>query len=164
MSEEEKTEKTTMKESELIKLIKDTQEEGLKEFAKKELGEKVDILLNEQKEAFGVYAKDQLKEQMQDVLSKYKVDPDIKEADEKTSQFKSFGDFLLSIRKFRINRDLDERLAFIDKDGKLAKTAGHMEIGEDSQGGYGPNAHLKPDHMLETPKALNTTNVIALRM
>jgi len=136
MGETENTEKTTMKESELHKLIEDKTKEGLKEFAEKEVAEKVDILLKEQKESFGSYAKDQLKEQMQDLLSKHKLDPDIKEADEKGTKFKSFGDFLTSIRKFRVNRDLDPRLAFIDKDGKLAKTAGHMEIGEDSQGGF----------------------------
>lgn len=138
MSEEnvENTEKVTMKESELRQLIDDETQKGLKEFAEKELGEKIEILLNERKEVFGEYAKDQLKEQMQDLLSKYKLDPEVEKAEEKASKFTSFGDFLTAIRKFRVNRDLDERLAFIDNDGKLAKTAGHMEIGEDSQGGF----------------------------
>jgi len=133
---EEKTEKVTMKESELNQLIADKTKEGLKEFAEKEIGEKVDILLKEQKESFGEYAKDQLKEQMQDLVSKFKIDPAVVEAEKKGTKFKSFGDFLLSIRNFRVNRSLDERLAFIDKDGKVEKTAGHMEIGEDSQGGF----------------------------
>lgn len=132
---EENTEKTTMKESELKQFISDETKKGLKEFAEKEVGEKIDILLNEQKESFGTYAKDQLKEQMQDLLSKYKLDPDIEKA-EKENKFKSFGDFLTSIRRFRFNRDLDPRLAFINEEGKLEKTAGHMEIGEDSQGGF----------------------------
>ncbi len=40
------------------------------------------------------------------------------------------------------------------------KTAGEgMEEGTDSEGGYGLNAHLKLDHMLETPKVLMTTEV-----
>ena len=132
----EKTEKVVMKESELNQLIATKTKEGLKEFAEKEIGEKVDILLKEQKESFGEYAKDELKEQFQDLVSKFKIDPAIAEAEEKGTKFKSLGDFLLSIRKFRVNRDLDDRLAFIGKDGKVDKTAGHMEIGEDSQGGF----------------------------
>lgn len=134
--EKETTEKVTMKESELNQLIETKTKEGLKEFAEKEIGEKIDILLAEQKKTFGEYAKDELKEQFQDLVSKFKIDPAIAEADEKGTKFKSFGDFLTAIRNFRVNRSLDERLAFIDKDGKVEKTAGHMEIGEDSQGGF----------------------------
>lgn len=135
--DEEKTEKVIMKESELNQLIADKTKEGLKEFAEKDLAEKVDILLEEQKKAFGEYTKDVLKEQMQDLVSKFKIDPAIEEAEKKGTKFKSFGDFLVSIRNFRVNRDLDDRLAFIDKDGRIDKTtAGHMEIGEDSQGGF----------------------------
>jgi len=135
METTEKTEKTIMKESELKQVINDQVKEGLKEFAEKEVDEKINILLDEQKKAFGDYVKDQAKEQMQDLLSKYKLDPEVEKVD-KEDRFKSFGDFLSSIRKFRVNRDLDPRLAFIDNDGKLDKTAGHMEIGEDSQGGF----------------------------
>ena len=134
--EKEKTEKVVMKESELNALIEMKTKEGLKEFAEKEVAEKIDILLEERKKSFGEYAKDELKEQFQDMVSKFKIDPAIAEAEEKGTQFKSFGDYLLSIRKFRVNRDLDERLAFIGKDGKIDKTAGHMEIGDDSQGGF----------------------------
>jgi len=136
MENVEKTEKVVMKESELNAFIEDKTKVALKEFAEKEVAEKVDILLAEHKKNFGEYAKDQAKEQMQDLVSKFKLSPEIEEAEEKGTKFKSFGDFLLSIRKFRVNRDLDDRLAFIDKDGRLEKTAGHMEIGEDSQGGF----------------------------
>ena len=73
---------------------------------------------------------------MQDLVSKFKLDPALEEAEEKGTKFKSFGDFLSSIRRFRVNRDLDPRLAFVDNEGKVDKTAGHMEIGEDSQGGF----------------------------
>lgn len=135
MSLEENTEKTTMKESELKQVIQDEVKEGLKKFAEKEVDEKINILLDEQKKAFGDYAKDQAKEQMQDLVSKFKLDPEVEKVD-KEDRFKSFGDFLTSIRKFRVNRDLDPRLALIDNDGKLDKTAGHLEIGEDSQGGF----------------------------
>ncbi len=140
----ENTEKVTMKESELKQVIGNEVKDGLTKFVEKELDEKVTILLDEQKKAFGDYAKDQLKEQFQDLLSKHKIDSDIAEADKKP-KFKSFGDFLLAIRNFRVNRDLDERLAFINKDGKLAKTAGHMEIGEDSQGGFLVPEVYRPD-------------------
>ena len=40
------------------------------------------------------------------------------------------------------------------------KAAGEgLEEGTDSEGGYGLNAHVKLDHMLETPKVLMTTKV-----
>jgi len=139
------TEKVTMKESELTQLIEDKTKNALEKFAEKEVDEKVDILLKEREESLGTYAKDQLKEQMQDLLSKYKIDPALEAAEEKGKRFKSFGDFLLSIRNFRLNRDLDERLAFINKDGKVEKTAGHMEIGEDSQGGFLVPEVYRPD-------------------
>ena len=100
MNEEEKTEKTIMKESELKQLINDETKRGLEEFAKKEVEEKVNILLEEQKKNFGDYAKDQLKEQMQDLLSKYKLDPELEKAEKKGTEFESFGEFLTSIRKF----------------------------------------------------------------
>ena len=136
MSETEKTEKVTMKESELTSMIQDTTKKYLEEFAKKEIDEKVDILLEDQKKNFGEYAKDQAKEQMQDLVSKFKVDPEIEKAEEKAEEFKSFGDFLLATRRFRMNRELDPRLSYITDAGKVAKTAGHMEIGDDSQGGF----------------------------
>jgi len=134
--EEEKTEKTTMKESELKQVIQDEVKEGLKEFAKKEVDEKINILLDEQKEAFGDYAKDQAKEQMQDLVTKFKLDPEVKEAEEKAEKFKTFGDFLLAARRFRINRELDPRLSYITGEGNVDKTAGHAVIGDDSQGGF----------------------------
>jgi len=159
METTEKIEKTTMKESELHKLIADKTKEGLKEFAEKEVAEKIDILIKEQKTVFGDYAKDQLKEQMQDLLSKYKVDPALEEAEKKGTKFKSFGDFLTSVRKFRVNRDLDERLAFIDQDGKVDKTAGHMEIGEDSQGGFlVPEVYRADLQMIALENAIVRTN------
>jgi len=94
METTEKTEKVVMKESELNQLIEDKTKDALKEFAEKEVAEKINILLDDQKKVFGDYAKDQLKEQMQDLLSKYKVDPAIEEAEKKGTKFKSFGDFL----------------------------------------------------------------------
>jgi len=156
MSLEEKTEKTTMKESELLKLVEDK----TREFAKKEVDEKMTILLDEQKKVFGEYAKDQLKEQMQDLVSKFKLDPALEEAEKKGTKFKSFGDFLTSIRRFRVNRDLDERLAFVDKDGKVDKgTAGHMEIGEDSQGGFlVPEVYRADLQMIALENAIVRTN------
>ena len=57
MSLEEKTEKTTMKESELRQIIKDETKDGLKEFAEKEVAEKIDILLTEQKKVLATMPK-----------------------------------------------------------------------------------------------------------
>ena len=136
-TEETKTEeKKKLTESELKQIIQNEMKDGLQEFAKKEVGEKIEILLNDTKKTFGEYAKDQAKEQMQDMLSKFKLDPELEKAEKKADQFKSFGDFLLATRKFRVNRELDPRLSYIKDDGKVAKTAGHMEIGDDSQGGF----------------------------
>lgn len=137
-TEEIKTEeKKKLTESELKQIIQNEMKDGLQDFAKKEVGEKIEILLNDTKKTFGDYAKDQAKEQMQDMLSKFKLDPELEKAEKKATKFKSFGDFLLACRKFRVNRDLDNRLSYISDEGKVEKaTAGHMEIGEDSQGGF----------------------------
>lgn len=56
------------------------------------------------------------------------VDPE----EEKRGGFKTFGEYLTSVRRFRANRDMDKRLKWVGE----SKTAGHMEIGEDSQGGF----------------------------
>ena len=47
--------------------------------------------------------------------------------EEKDGGFKSFGEFLVIARKACDGES---------KDSRLIKTAGHMEIGEDSQGGF----------------------------
>jgi len=87
------------------------------------------------------YIKGQLKEQLQDATSKLKEElkpvapePAVAKVEDKTGGFKSLTDFLLSVRKFRINRDLDNRLTYVPAIG--TKTTGHMEIGDDSQGGF----------------------------
>jgi HK97 family phage major capsid protein len=86
------------------------------------------------------YIKDQLAEQLKDATSKLKAelapapDPVLTEAEEKAKQFKSLPDFLVSVRNFRMNRALDPRLTYIPGTG--IKTAGHMEIGDDAQGGF----------------------------
>jgi len=68
------------------------------------------------------------------------------EPEDKTGGFKSFGEYVLAVRKAYNNETLDPRL----------KTAGHFEEGQDSLGGYGLNAHLKSDYMLENAKAIAT--------
>ena len=157
--EEEKKEKVTIKESELTKMIQAETRKGLEEFAKKELDEKIDILLEEQKNNFGEYAKDQTKEQMQDLVSQFKLDPEVQEAEKKAEQFKSFGEFLLATRRFRINRELDQRLSYINNDGKVDKTAGHMEIADDSQGGFlVPEAYRADLQMIALENAIVRPN------
>jgi len=129
------TEKVTMKESQIEALVQEMAEKKVAALLdKQDIGAKIDALLKEQG---GSYLRDQLKEQMADIAKDAKVEDDkIKKADEDAKKFKSFGDFLLSVRRFRMNRELDERLTFITPKGEYVKTAGHMEIGEDSQGGF----------------------------
>lgn len=101
----------------------------IEEKAKKLIGEQVDTAV-----------KGQLKEQLQDATAKLKAelapapDPVTKEAETKAKDFKSFREFLSSVRNFRMNRTLDERLTFLPGTGQ--KTTGHMEIGDDAQGGF----------------------------
>jgi HK97 family phage major capsid protein len=127
------TEKVTMKESQIETLVQEMAEKKLAALLEKQnIEEKVDTLIKAQGDS---YIADQLKEKMADVLKQTKVeDKALKEADENSKAFTSFGDFLLSVRRFRLNRDLDDRLKkqYISD----TKTAGHMEIGEDSQGGF----------------------------
>ena len=131
----EQTEKVTMKESQIEALVQELAEKKLAALMEKQnIEQKLDALIKTQGDS---YLQAQLKEQMADVLKQTKVeDEKLKEADKKSKEFTSFGDFLLSVRRFRVNRDLDDRLTFITKTGDYLKTAGHMEIGEDSQGGF----------------------------
>ena len=85
------------------------------------------------------YLKDQLKEQMQDALNEIKVPNVERDAAEKAGkEFGGLNEFLIAIRNHRLKKEYDPRLGsmFVGKDGKFEKTAGHMEIGEDSQGGF----------------------------
>jgi len=108
-----------MTKEELDKLIKDKTDEILK------------TTLDE-------HIKGQLKEQLADATNKLK--DELKPAGEtiieapSKEKFKSFGDFLIAARNVRVNRTLDPRLSFMP--GTVSKTTGHMEIGEDSQGGF----------------------------
>ena len=126
--------KKAMKESEVQELIEQKVEETA--------AEKINALLEEVKGGLGDYAKDMLQEQVNDALAAIKPDPAIVEADEKASQFKSGGEFLSAVYKARNGRELDNRLTYINSKGEakqvpdVQKTAGHMEIGDDSQGGF----------------------------
>lgn len=107
--------------------------------------EEVDAYLKDKansilKDVADAYIKDQLKEQLTDATIKLKdqlkpagpeVEPKIVD---KKGGFLHFRDFLGSVRNFRMNRTLDERLSFVG--GTIDKTAGHMEIGDDAQGGF----------------------------
>ena len=129
------TEKVTMKESQIEALVQEMAEKKVAAILEKQdIEQKLDALIKTQGDS---YIQAQLKEKMVEVLKQTKVEDEaLKKADQDGKKFKSFGDFLLSVRRFRMNRDLDERLTFITKDGQYVKTAGHIEIGEDSQGGF----------------------------
>jgi len=105
-----------MTKEELDKLIKDKTDEILK------------TTLDE-------HIKGQLKEQLADATKAIlKPAEPIIETVGKKGGFPRFRDFLNSVRNFRMNRTLDERLSYIPATG--IKTAGHMEIGDDAQGGF----------------------------
>lgn len=62
-----------------------------------------------------------------------KVDiPIVNPEEEKRGGFKTFGEYLTCVRKARATREIDKRLKWVGE----SKTTGHMEIGEDSQGGF----------------------------
>jgi len=129
------TEKVTMKESQIETLVQEMAEKKVAALLEKQnIEQKLDTLIKEQGDS---YIAAQLKEKMADVLKETKVeDEKLKQADEDSKKFKSLGDFLLAVRRFRVNQAIDDRLTFITPKGDYVKTAGHMEIGEDSQGGY----------------------------
>jgi HK97 family phage major capsid protein len=85
------------------------------------------------------YIKDQLKEQLDTAIKGVKDQlgpaPDVKEAEEKAKKFQNGRDFLYSVYKARtVPGYKDDRLAWLPSIG--TKTAGHMEIGDDAQGGF----------------------------
>ena len=129
------TEKVTMKESQIETLVQEMAEKKVAALLENQnIEQKLDALIKTQGDS---YIQAQLKEKMADVVKGAAVeDEKLKEADKDNKKFKSLGDFLLAVRRFRMNRDLDNRLTFITKDSQFVKTAGHMEIGEDSQGGF----------------------------
>ena len=90
-----------------------------------------DALLTELKGVVKESVMGELKEQMKDVEAKLK--PPV-EPEQKKVEWNGMRDFLRSVRNFRMNRTLDERLTYIAGTGQ--KTTGHMEIGDDSQGGF----------------------------
>lgn len=84
----------------------------------------------------------QLKEQLQDATNKLKAelkpvdDAETKAVATGEKKFKSFGDFLRSIRRVRSGQGQDERLKKLYVPFSVEKTTGHMEVGDDSQGGF----------------------------
>lgn len=132
--------KVTMKESELQALVEQKAAESVEK--------KLTGLMEEVKCSLGDYAKNILKEQLKDSLSKINPAEDkaLEEAKKEANKFKTFGEFLVSVRRYRQGRGLDERLSYVTHDGRIAKsagdivsiakTAGHMVESEDSQGGF----------------------------
>lgn len=89
-----------------------------------------------------------------------KKKPPFGEADkklEKTGGYDEFWQFARDIYQAGPGgRSMPNKLATWDKS---VKTAGHLAEGDEAQGGYGLNAHVKLCCMLETPKALTTCAV-----
>jgi len=141
------SEKVTMKESEIEALVAEQAEKKVAAMLEGgDVEKRINALIEKQSNS---YVKDQMKEKMTDALKELKVpDKEREEAEEQGKKFKTFGEYLLAIRNFRLNKEADERLfgMYIDKDGKFQKTtAGHMEEGEDSQGGFLVPEVYRPD-------------------
>lgn len=127
-----------MTKEELDKLIKDNVDKDTKATLETQVQETL-------KNVVDPYIKDQLKEQLSDavkaVKAQMKPDPVILEADKKANAFLTFGEFLESVWKARNRGIADPRLTYIkgtvtkDARGEI-KTTGHMEIGDDTQGGF----------------------------
>lgn len=140
------TEKITMKESEIEALVQEQAEKKVAAMLEGgDVEKKINDLLEKQSNS---YVKDQLKEHMADALKEVNVsNKELELAEEQGKRFKTFGEYLLAIRNYRLKKEVDERLfnMYIDKDDNFQKTAGHMVEGEDSQGGFlVPGVH-RPD-------------------
>jgi len=83
------------------------------------------------------HIKGQLTEMLPDALSQMVTveNPEEKAAKEKADQFESGESFLKALVTQKRGGESDPRLVFVTKQGEV-KTAGHLEIGEDSQGGF----------------------------
>jgi len=120
MSEEIKTEK--IKQSELETLVTKTTEEKLNDLI-------ADVAVP--------YIQDQLKEQLPDALKALKPETEVEKAREEADKFESGEEFLKALVDFKRKQSADKRLQLMSKQGEpVIKTAGHLEIGEDSQGGF----------------------------
>lgn len=119
-----------MKESELNEIIENKVSETAEE--------KLQKLLKEQAND---YIKDQLKEQLDDSLKAVKEqmpapDKEVEKAQEETDKFKSGAEFLDAVYKAVTGKEIDLRLTMLSDKGDVIKTAGHMEIADDTQGGF----------------------------
>jgi len=98
--------------------------------------ESIQALLDEQ---VNDYMKDQLTEMLPDALANVVTveNPEETKAKEEADKFESGEKFLRALVDFKLGKDSDPRLQFVTKQGDIiSKTAGHLEIGEDSQGGF----------------------------
>lgn len=130
MSEEK--EKVTIKESELNELIEKEASQAVEkkfdEFMEKSFDEKLKILNEE--------ARGTIEGQIQKALAEIKPDPELEKGIEEANKFKEPAEFLDAVIGFKTKKKFDPRLRFVDNSGNIIKTAGHMEEGEDSQGGF----------------------------
>lgn len=82
--------------------------------------------------------KEQLKAQLDDAVSKIKVSKEDEEIAKeiKDNKFKTFGELLTSIYKFRKGGEADNRLRYIDKHGTITPVEKALSAGTDSAGGF----------------------------
>jgi HK97 family phage major capsid protein len=84
--------------------------------------------------------KTQLEEQFKDYATKYNPAPSKEEAEINKAaaekKFKSFGEFLLAVHKFRTSGQVDNRLIYIDSNRKISPLEKALSEGTDSAGGF----------------------------
>lgn len=139
----ENTEKKTMTEDELNQQILDTTKKHLDEFAKKA----VEDQLGELAEGIKVDLDSKMKEILAGLKSTEEEEKE-EEAKDRGKDFESPEEYLDAVIKAKdiglAKRVVDPRLTFITARGEF-KTAGHMEEGEDSQGGFLVPEVFRPD-------------------
>jgi len=132
---EETKEKKTLTESELDEKIEGSVEaklnSKLNDFAQKTIDEKLEELSD------GINSN--LSTKVKEIIGDLKNDPEVEKAQEKANEFETPEEYLAAIIEAkdisRSKRAVDPRLAFMDTSGQI-KTAGHLEEGDDVQGGF----------------------------
>ncbi|MCK4794971.1 MAG: phage major capsid protein [Desulfobacteraceae bacterium] len=117
-------EKEKIKLSDLDKRVEDTAKNAIQTLLEEQVNDRL---------------KAQLAEMLPDALSQIVTveNPEEKAAKEEADKFESGEKFLKALVDFKLGKSADTRLQFVTKQGDIiSKVAGHMEIGEDSQGGF----------------------------
>lgn len=151
MEQEEKTEKKTLTEDELTKKIEEEARKAIDEFAKKAIEDQIGELSEDYKLNLDKKIKDVL-EELKPTKEQEKAKEEINKAfdnpedEEKRAEIQ--GEYLTLVMETKEKGKVDPRLRFVDRFGNVIKTAGHMEEGDDIQGGFLVPEVYKADLMM----------------